>query len=277
MKRINLLRTTAILNSKSLITAVLLVAASTSWSQNSGGNSVSNKEKAMAILNSLESRDQVGPGYISDERYIQHNLVIADNKPGFLALQKWLPEGNKVNIVRAFEDGDYVFLNVGYNLGGPMVGMDIFRFKNGKAVEHWDNLQLVPKLAATGTHTMIDGPTTPKDLDRTAENKKLIRKYVQEVFVNGHPDKRDKYIDGDNFVEHHPGFADGLSGLKYTAIHLVLGQGNFCLVAGEAFVGGKHCALYDLYRIESGKLAEHWGTIEEIPAKETWKNPNGKF
>jgi predicted SnoaL-like aldol condensation-catalyzing enzyme len=250
---------------------------------------ISNKDKAIALLNSLETKDTVGPGYISNERYKQHNLIIADNKPGFLALQKWLPADNKVNVVRAFEDGDYVFINAEYSLQGGMVGMDIFKFKDGKAIEHWDNLQMKPTPA--GTHTMTDGPTTATDLDKTAANKKLIRKFVQEVFVDGHLAKLDNYIEGESFVEHHPGFGDGLSGLKkgfadmqakgitlkYTAIHQVLGEGNFCMVQGEGVLAGKPIALYDLYRIENGKIAEHWDAIEEIPAKETWKNPNGKF
>jgi predicted SnoaL-like aldol condensation-catalyzing enzyme len=29
--------------------------------------------------------------------------------------------------------------------------------------------------------------------------------------------------------------------------------------------------------VENGKIAEHWDTIEEIPAREQWKNDNGKF
>ena len=29
--------------------------------------------------------------------------------------------------------------------------------------------------------------------------------------------------------------------------------------------------------IENGKIAEHWDTIETIPARSEWKNPNGKF
>lgn len=36
-------------------------------------------------------------------------------------------------------------------------------------------------------------------------------------------------------------------------------------------------ALFDLLRVESGKIAEHWDTIEANPARDQWKNPNGKF
>ena len=32
-----------------------------------------------------------------------------------------------------------------------------------------------------------------------------------------------------------------------------------------------------LFRVENGKVAEHWDTIETIPPHEQWKNGNGKF
>jgi predicted SnoaL-like aldol condensation-catalyzing enzyme len=41
--------------------------------------------------------------------------------------------------------------------------------------------------------------------------------------------------------------------------------------------GGKPTSFYDLFRVASGKIAEHWDTIETIPPKSEWKNSNGKF
>jgi len=65
--------------------------------------------------------------------------------------------------------------------------------------------------------------------------------------------------------------------MKYDQIHKVLGEGNFVLVVSEGHLGGKHSSFYDLFRVENGKIAEHWDTIEEIPTKQQWKNNNGKF
>jgi len=104
-------------------------------------------------------------------------------------------------------------------------------------------------------------------------------------------DKLQGYYDGDNYIQHNPLIGDGLSGLgkalgewamqgitmKYDTVHRVLGEGNFVLVVSEGHLAGKHCSFYDLFRVENGKIAEHWDTIEEIPAKENWKNNNGKF
>jgi predicted SnoaL-like aldol condensation-catalyzing enzyme len=57
----------------------------------------------------------------------------------------------------------------------------------------------------------------------------------------------------------------------------VLGEGNFVLVVSEGSFGGRHTSFYDLFRLEKGKIAEHWDTIDSIPPREQWKNSNGKF
>jgi predicted SnoaL-like aldol condensation-catalyzing enzyme len=65
--------------------------------------------------------------------------------------------------------------------------------------------------------------------------------------------------------------------LKYDRIHKVLGEGNLVLVVSEGHFGANHSSFYDLFRVQNGKLAEHWDTIETIPARSDWKNSNGKF
>ncbi len=35
--------------------------------------------------------------------------------------------------------------------------------------------------------------------------------------------------------------------------------------------------FYDLFRVENGKIAEHWDTIEPISPRDAWKNSNRKF
>lgn len=65
--------------------------------------------------------------------------------------------------------------------------------------------------------------------------------------------------------------------MKYDRIHKLLGEGNFVLVTSEGSFGGNHTAFYDLFRVENGKIAEHWDTMETIPDRSEWKNSNGKF
>lgn len=65
--------------------------------------------------------------------------------------------GKKVEFKRAFADGDHVILHCRQTwLGGEeYAGIDIFRFdENGKVVEQWDVLQVVPG-ASENDNTMF--------------------------------------------------------------------------------------------------------------------------
>ena len=250
-----------------------------------------NKQKVVSLLKSIETGAAGPVGYINPIKYIQHNLGAADGLAGLGALLQALPPGSaKVNTVRSFQDGDFVFTHTEYNFFGPKIGFDIFRLEDDKIVEHWDNLQETAK-PNPSEHTMVDGVTTSKDPDKTEVNKTLVVNFVDDILVNGKLDKLEDYFDGDNYIQHNPLIPDQLSGLgkalgewakqgitiKYDKIHKVLGEGNFVLVVSEGHLAGKHNSFYDLFRVENGKIAEHWDTIEEIPAKENWKNSNGKF
>ena len=63
--------------------------------------------------------------------------------------------------------------------------------------------------------------------------------------------------------------------LTIKTLHRVIGEGNFVLTQSEGESGGKPSAIYDLFRVEHGKIAEHWEVIQEIPAES--KNTNGMF
>ena len=250
-----------------------------------------NKEKVIALLKSIENGAPEPVGYINPDKYIQHNLAVADGIEGFAEVLKQLPAGSaKANVLRAFQDGDYVFTHTAYDFFGPKVGFDIFRFENGQIVEHWDNLQELATGSVSG-RSQIDGPIEVEDPDKTAENKTLVDGFVQEILMGGNPGKITDYISPEKYYQHNPAVADGLDGLgkalqkmaetgmpmRYTKNHMLLGQGNFVLTASEGQFLGKHVAFYDLFRIEDRKIVEHWDTIEQIPLKENWKNNNGKF
>lgn len=252
---------------------------------------VSNKDKVVALLNSIENGDPAPAGTINPTTYIQHNLAVGDGLAGFGAVLGQLPEGSaKVNVVRAFEDGDYVFAHTEYNFFGPKAGFDIFRFENGLIVEHWDNLQEIAAETASG-RTQFDGPIEITDLELTEANKALVKGLLADVFLGGAPEKITDYISTEQYDQHNPGVKDGLAGLGealqaladagmpmvYEKNHMILGQGNFVLSVSEGQFMKKHVAFYDLFRIENGKAVEHWDTIQEIPAKSEWKNSNGKF
>ncbi len=250
-----------------------------------------NKQKIVDLLKLIETRDMQPVGYINPEKYIQHNLGVEDGLAGFgTLLSQSPPKSARVKTVRVFQDEEFVFAHSDYNFFGPKVGFDIFRFEDGKIVEHWDNLQETAKPNPSG-HTMIDGATKLEDLNRTKQNKELVKHFVENILVNGKLETLAGYFKGDNYIQHNPNIPDQLSGLgnalgewakqgitlKYDKIHKVLGEGNFVLVVSEGQLAGKLSSFYDLFRVANNKIIEHWDTIEEIPPKAKWKNDNGKF
>lgn len=252
---------------------------------------LSQKEKVVALLTSIETGDSAPVGYINAEKYIQHNLMVADGLAGFGEVLKNAPEGGfKANVVRAFQDGDYSFTHTEYDFFGPKIGFDIFRFENGKIVEHWDNLSEIAPPNPSG-HTQIDGNNELKDIDKTEANKKLVKNMIELVLIGGEFAHLPEFIDGENYTQHNSHIADGLTGLgaaiedmtkhgismTYSKTHIVLGEGNFVLAVSEGDFNGKHVSYYDLFRVENNKIVEHWDVIEPILAKELHKNNNGKF
>ena len=192
-----------------------------------------------------------------------------------------------------------------YNKYG-MVSFDLFRFsEEGKIIEHWDAVQWPPfprvlntiegdsnqlSLAATqwwpdgqyewleapvSTHSMIDGVTEIKDLDKTRENKSLVRSFVENVLIEGRMDTFDIYF-GDTLIQHIQYLKDGVEeykraiikmeknlGLRYVFDHRVIAEGNFVYVHSQVDYRGKATVMGDLFRVDDGKIVEIWECLAE--------------
>ena len=252
---------------------------------------LSKKDQIRALLKSIETGDP-GPIAVVDEaKYIQHNPQTKEGSEGLAALfQRLSNTSPRVNIVRAFEDGDFVFAHTEYDFASRKIGFEVFRFEDGRAVEHWDNIQerLGPNPSG---QNMVDGSTEIVDTELTESNRAFVRRFVDTVLVEGQLDRLTDFLNKNTYVEHNPRLGndisillsaleaknEGVRRIDYRRVHRVLAEGNFVLCVSEGNYDGVHSAFYDLFRASNGEIVEHWDTTEKIAPRSEWKNDNGKF
>lgn len=251
------------------------------------------KRQIHDLLKGIETGDPAAVEVVNENVYIQHNPHNREGSEGLAELFARLAlTSPRVEIVRVFADGDYVFAHVEYDFDEVVIGFELFRFEDGFAVEHWDNLQTKVLTPNPSGHTMTDGPVDVADPDNTEANRDLVSSFVAEVLIDGGVERLDDYIDTEAFTEHNPHLTDDLSGLRsvlarsaaddgraidYQHTHRVLADGDFVLTVNEGFRSGVHSSFYDLFRVANGKVVEHWDTVSEVPPRSEWKNDNGKF
>ncbi len=243
------------------------------------------------LLKGIETGDPAAAAVVDETKYIQHNPQTHEGSEGLAQLFARLAKTNpRVNIVRAFADGDLVFAHTEYDFSTRRIGFEVFRFEGDRAVEHWDNIQ--PRRGPNPSgRTMVDGPTDPTDLDRTEANRGVVQSFVEEVLIARNLDGLPFYVDADHFIQHDPDLEDGLPAWKaaleatsngapviaYQHLHRTLAEGSFVLAVSEGTRVRVRSAFYDLFRLADGKVVEHWNTIEAVAPRSEWNNDNGKF
>ena len=219
-------------------------------------------------------------------RYTQHSTGVRDGVEGFVEFfEPFIARNPKrhIEIVRGWEDGQYVFIHAYQSLNdgeSQWVTTDFFDTdENDKIIEHWDVIAAYADSTPSG-HTSVDGATEIVDLDKTEENKALVRSLIEDVLmVGGDPTKIDDYISAETYIQHNKDVPDGLEHFKalalaenrplnYTDLHLLVGSGNFVATLCRAEWEGSPLAQVDIFRLENGKVVEHWDNSEPVPPEE---------
>ncbi len=217
------------------------------------------------------------------DRFTQHGTDIKDGAAGFIAFATAFVQRNpkrQIEIARAWEDGQYVFLHVYQNLNDGEHEYVTTAFfdtdDDGKLIEYW-NVTGDFKGPNPSGRTQVDGATAFSDLDRTADNKAIVQAMVREcLFPGARPDDVGKFF-AQEYRQHNPGIGDGLEivrelsqaetpPLTYDEIVLTVGKGNFVAILCKSNWEGAPLAQVDILRLEGGKITEHWDLTEPL----TW-------
>jgi predicted SnoaL-like aldol condensation-catalyzing enzyme len=122
----------------------------------------------------------------------------------------------------------------------------------------------------------------------TAEqNKQLVLKATKELFVDLDLTAIDRYW-GEPYVQHNPLYPDGREQLRAVIKSLieagiatnaevkrVVAEGDLVWLHAKSFFFGKELATVEIFRVENGKIVEHWDVIQEVPKESA--NTNTMF
>ena len=126
-------------------------------------------------------------------------------------------------------------------------------------------------------------------VEQLEANKKTVAAFEDAALNKKDFDAASKYL-GSRYTQHNPNAADGPEGLKgyiaflkdkfpnnHSETKHIFADGDFVIVHDHAVrePGTRGFAIVNIYRLENGKVVEHWDVIQPIPEKAA--NLNGMF
>lgn len=124
--------------------------------------------------------------------------------------------------------------------------------------------------------TQADGANHITDLDRTEENKAIVKAMLKDcLFPGARPDRIEDYF-AEDYLQHNPTVGDGLDvvrqlaqgenrQLTYDEIVLIVGRGNFVATLCKAYWEGNPLAQVDIVRLEDGRSSSNGTTSNPCP------------
>jgi predicted SnoaL-like aldol condensation-catalyzing enzyme len=279
----------------SIAMIAIVDTASSSLAQSATSQSTLGADARQAMIDIFRKKDATAVDRYFGESFVQHDPNLADGLAGmksFAAEVASSPTAD-ITIYRTLVDEDFVLLHSRYDgverYSASAIAFDLFRFKDGKIVEHWgaQEPEAPPNLSG---RTQVDGPTEVLDREKTEANRTLVRSYRETVMVSLRFDRIEEFIEGAHYAQHASKIGDGIARLRdriagvakeggqlYLTPRRFVAEGNFVLVLTEGDLPSGPTALYDLFRVENGKIVEHWDVLTPIPPRDQWKNSNGPF
>ena len=146
-----------------------------------------------------------------------------------------------------------------------------------------------PLLAAAFSLLIASPAALAADARQMEENKKIVAAFYDAAVNQKDFEKASQYL-GARYIQHNPLAADGREGFKgfitflkdkfpnnRSEIKRIFADGDYVIVHVHAVrePGTRGSAIVDIFKLENGKVVEHWDVIQPIPEKAA--NDNGMF
>src|SRR5260221_14728222 len=149
-----------------------------------------------------------------------------------------------------------------------------------------DKEKLMRRIAFVLALLLMTGPAYAADPET---NKKVVLDFYEKGLNQKDFDAAAKHF-GPRYIQHNPGAPDGIEGFKAfialrkekfpnakSEIKRAFAEGDYVIlhVHGVREPGERGVAIVDIFRLENGKIVEHWDVVRPIPEKTA--NNNGVF
>jgi len=146
-----------------------------------------------------------------------------------------------------------------------------------------------PLVAAAFSLLIASSAALAADARQMEENKKIVAAFYDAALNQKDFEKASQYL-GARYTQHNPLAADGREGFKgfitflkdkfpnnRSEIKRIFADGDYVIVHVHAVrePGTRGNAIVDIFKLENGKVVEHWDVVQPIP--ETAQNNNGMF
>jgi len=140
-----------------------------------------------------------------------------------------------------------------------------------------------------GLLSLAISPASAADPTTQEANKKAVLEFYDAALNRKDFDAAAKFF-GPHYIQHNPTAPDGIEGFKgflgflrekfpdsRSEIKRALADGDYVILHVHSVreKGARGRAIVDIFRLENGKIVEHWDVVQEIPEKAA--NSNGMF
>ncbi|MBB1596228.1 nuclear transport factor 2 family protein [Achromobacter sp. UMC46] len=150
-------------------------------------------------------------------------------------------------------------------------------------------MRLIRRAAGALLFAAALSPAVQASPEQEAANKAAVLAFYEKGLNQKDADAALKYV-GDRYVQHNPNAADGPEGFRkfvaflrdkfpksHSEIKRAFTDGDYVILHVHAVrePGTRGNAIIDIFRLEQGKIVEHWDAVQPIPEQSA--NTNGMF